>query len=127
MGTEDCVEIHCPRNVEMQMKRNPCHHHQQGMMRKKMKPKWLDWMIGLLGYASGFVVGVTLGKLYITDKYHEWFVEVFGKRKAKRTAQSTKIQERISHVILLAAACRLFGKMYSVYLGFHILYFLCYE
>ena len=52
------------------------------------EPRWVDWMIRLLGYASGFVVGSILGKLYITDRYHDWFVETFGKGKSKRRRHS---------------------------------------
>ena len=38
---------------------------------KEDEPKWVDRMIRLLGYASGLVMGAILGKLYVTDNYHE--------------------------------------------------------
>ncbi|XP_021843372.2 receptor-like protein 6 [Spinacia oleracea] len=41
----------------------------------------IDWIIKSLGCISGTIVGFVIGKIYITDKYHEWFMETFGRRR----------------------------------------------
>ncbi|KAJ8441808.1 hypothetical protein Cgig2_021498 [Carnegiea gigantea] len=43
----------------------------------------IDWVIRALGCISGFAVGCAIGK-YFTDRNHEWFMEIFGKRKNRR-------------------------------------------
>ncbi|THF95585.1 hypothetical protein TEA_023532 [Camellia sinensis var. sinensis] len=40
----------------------------------------VDWIIILLGYGSGLIVGLVIGRI-LTTRYHEWFVEKFGTRK----------------------------------------------
>ncbi|KAJ8443482.1 hypothetical protein Cgig2_016965 [Carnegiea gigantea] len=40
----------------------------------------IDWIIKCFGYIGGFGVGCALGK-YITDRYHEWFMDTFGRRR----------------------------------------------
>ncbi|CAL5390995.1 unnamed protein product [Camellia sinensis] len=40
----------------------------------------VDWIIILLGYGSGLIVGLVIGHT-LTTRYHEWFVEKFGTRK----------------------------------------------
>ena len=55
---------------------------------KEKDSKSIDWIIRCLGCVSGFVVGCVLGKLYITDTYHEWFVETFG-RRTRMTSRKT--------------------------------------
>ncbi|GAB4841229.1 hypothetical protein Ancab_039686 [Ancistrocladus abbreviatus] len=37
----------------------------------------VDWIIISMGYLSGLVVGMILGRI-VTSRYHEWFVDVFG-------------------------------------------------
>lgn len=44
----------------------------------------VDRIIRLLGCASGFMIGFIVGKLYITDKYHAWFMETFGRMKSEK-------------------------------------------
>ncbi|GAB4829562.1 hypothetical protein Ancab_040635 [Ancistrocladus abbreviatus] len=39
----------------------------------------VDWIIISMGYISGVVVGVILGRIF-TDQKHEWFIETFGRR-----------------------------------------------
>ncbi|GAB4840993.1 hypothetical protein Ancab_039663 [Ancistrocladus abbreviatus] len=39
----------------------------------------VQWIIISMGYLSGLVVGVILGRIF-TDRYHEWFVDTFGRR-----------------------------------------------
>ncbi|GAB2269807.1 hypothetical protein Dimus_004725 [Dionaea muscipula] len=43
----------------------------------------VDWIIISLGYAAGLVVGLIFGRI-LTGKYHEWFVEMFGRRRRKK-------------------------------------------
>ncbi|KAL7218669.1 hypothetical protein ACSBR2_011852 [Camellia fascicularis] len=40
----------------------------------------VDWIIILLGYGSGLIIGLVIGHT-LTTRYHEWFVEKFGTRK----------------------------------------------
>ncbi|KAL7218659.1 hypothetical protein ACSBR2_011842 [Camellia fascicularis] len=40
----------------------------------------VDWIIILLGYGSGLIVGLVIGHT-LTTSYHEWFVDKFGTRK----------------------------------------------
>ncbi|XP_074314923.1 receptor-like protein 6 [Silene latifolia] len=40
----------------------------------------VDWIVRSCGCASGFIIGIVIGKLYITDKYHEWFMDAFQQR-----------------------------------------------
>lgn len=44
----------------------------------------IDWIVRSLGCISGIIVGFIIGKIYITDKYHEWFMETFGRRRTMR-------------------------------------------
>ncbi|GAB2300150.1 hypothetical protein Dimus_034191 [Dionaea muscipula] len=43
----------------------------------------VDWIIISLGYVAGLVVGLIFGRI-LTGKYHEWFVEMFGRRRRKK-------------------------------------------
>ncbi|XP_057537996.1 receptor-like protein 6 [Amaranthus tricolor] len=45
----------------------------------------IDWIVRSLGCASGFIVGMIIGKLYITDRYHDWFMETFKRRRMPKT------------------------------------------
>lgn len=40
----------------------------------------IDWIIRCLGYIGGLGVGCAFGK-YITNRYHEWFMDTFGRRR----------------------------------------------
>ncbi|KAL9227529.1 hypothetical protein vseg_003209 [Gypsophila vaccaria] len=42
--------------------------------------KFIDWFITLSGYASEFLFGYIIGKVYITDRHHSWFMATFRKR-----------------------------------------------
>ncbi|XP_021764369.1 receptor-like protein 12 [Chenopodium quinoa] len=44
----------------------------------------IDWVVRSLGCISGTIVGFVIGKIYITDKYHEWFMDTFGRRRPTR-------------------------------------------
>ncbi|CBI22761.3 unnamed protein product, partial [Vitis vinifera] len=46
-------------------------------------PGELDWIIVLLGYGSGLVIGVLMG-YRLTTRKHEWFVRTFGRQKRWR-------------------------------------------
>ena len=43
-----------------------------------------DWKFVLMGYGSGFVIGISIG-YYLTSWKHEWFLKTFGKRQRKWT------------------------------------------
>lgn len=45
----------------------------------------IDWIVRSLGCVSGFTVGMIICKLYITDRYHDWFMETFKRRRKPRT------------------------------------------
>ncbi|XP_021759202.1 receptor-like protein 12 [Chenopodium quinoa] len=49
--------------------------------------KLIDWIIRSLGCVSGFIIGYVIGKIYVADRYHDWFMETFGKttRPKKRS------------------------------------------
>ncbi|XP_058211274.1 receptor-like protein 7 [Rhododendron vialii] len=38
------------------------------------------WMVILMGFGSGLIVGLVIGTT-LTRRYHEWFVDTFGRRK----------------------------------------------
>ncbi|GAB2240859.1 hypothetical protein Droror1_Dr00021377 [Drosera rotundifolia] len=44
----------------------------------------IGWVIRSMGYISGLVVGVVIGRM-ISDENHDWFVETFGRRQHKKT------------------------------------------
>ncbi|GAB2240824.1 hypothetical protein Droror1_Dr00021342 [Drosera rotundifolia] len=43
----------------------------------------IGWVIRSMGYISGLVVGVVIGRM-ISDENHDWFVETFGRRQHKK-------------------------------------------
>ncbi|GAB2240807.1 hypothetical protein Droror1_Dr00021325 [Drosera rotundifolia] len=43
----------------------------------------IGWVIRSMGYISGLVVGVVIGRM-ISDENHDWFVETFGRRQRKK-------------------------------------------
>ncbi|KAE9452960.1 hypothetical protein C3L33_15134, partial [Rhododendron williamsianum] len=47
------------------------------------------WMVIALGYGSGLVVGLVIGTT-LTRRYHEWFVDTFGRRKKIQKKQKSK-------------------------------------
>ncbi|GAB4841214.1 hypothetical protein Ancab_039678 [Ancistrocladus abbreviatus] len=54
-------------------------HHSSYDGDNEESSKLIEWIIIAMGYLSGMVVGVILGKIF-TSQYHEWFVETFGRR-----------------------------------------------
>lgn len=44
--------------------------------------EFIDWIIRSLGFLCGCIVGYVIGKLYITDKHHKWFMDTFGRQAA---------------------------------------------
>ena len=50
---------------------------------EQSSPGELDWIIVLLGYGSGLVIGVLMG-YRLTTRKHEWFVRTFGRQKRWR-------------------------------------------
>lgn len=47
--------------------------------------KLIDWIIRSLGCVSGFIIGYIIGKIYVTDRHHDWFMETFGRRGRSKT------------------------------------------
>lgn len=47
--------------------------------------KLIDWVIRSLGCVTGLIIGYIIGKIYITDRYHDWFIETFGRRGRSKT------------------------------------------
>ncbi|CAL5391024.1 unnamed protein product [Camellia sinensis] len=45
-------------------------------------PSKVDWIFICTGYVSGIVVGMVIGHT-ITTRYHEWFIENFGRKQRK--------------------------------------------
>ncbi|CAL5336280.1 unnamed protein product [Camellia sinensis] len=45
-------------------------------------PNKVDWIFICTGYVSGIVVGMVIGHT-ITTRYHEWFIENFGRKQRK--------------------------------------------
>ncbi|XP_021764435.1 receptor like protein 30-like [Chenopodium quinoa] len=43
--------------------------------------KLIDWIIKSLGCVGGFIIGYVIGKIYVTDRHHDWFMETFGRRR----------------------------------------------
>ncbi|KAJ8425886.1 hypothetical protein Cgig2_033159 [Carnegiea gigantea] len=54
----------------------------------------IGWIIGSLGYISGFAVNCAIGQ-YMTDWKHEWFVEMFRRRRWSRRTVRTSTQSWI--------------------------------
>ncbi|KAI8557968.1 hypothetical protein RHMOL_Rhmol04G0052000 [Rhododendron molle] len=50
------------------------------------------WMVIFMGYGSGLIVGLVIGTT-LTQRYHQWFVETFGKGK-KKIQKEQKRKER---------------------------------
>ncbi|KAK9747717.1 hypothetical protein RND81_02G011100 [Saponaria officinalis] len=50
----------------------------------------IDWIVRSLGCLSGIVVGFVIGKVFITDKYHDWFMETFQRRPKKRVRRAPR-------------------------------------
>ncbi|KAL9255545.1 Receptor-like protein [Drosera capensis] len=50
----------------------------------------MGWVIRSMGYISGLVVGVVIGRM-ISDENHDWFVKTFGRRQHKK---SKKMKQR---------------------------------
>ena len=49
----------------------------------------LDWKIVLMGYGSGFMIGVVIGHIVITRE-HDWFVKTFGIKQLQRQRQKKR-------------------------------------
>ncbi|KAJ8425888.1 hypothetical protein Cgig2_033161 [Carnegiea gigantea] len=73
-GTYNCVEVLYPRRALSSNKEDVSDLN--------------SWITGSLRYIRGFVVGCAIGK-YMTDWKHEWFMQIFGRRRWPRTALST--------------------------------------
>ncbi|XP_074316764.1 receptor-like protein 6 [Silene latifolia] len=54
----------------------------------------VDWVVRSCGCVSGFIIGIVIGKLYITDKYHEWFMVKFQQRPKRKVKRGTSQQSR---------------------------------
>ncbi|XP_074317826.1 receptor-like protein 7 [Silene latifolia] len=54
----------------------------------------VDWVVRSCGCVSGLIIGIVIGKIYITDKYHEWFVEMFEQRPMRKVKRATRQQRR---------------------------------
>ncbi|GAB2212960.1 hypothetical protein Drorol1_Dr00020967 [Drosera rotundifolia] len=49
----------------------------------------IGWVIRCMGYISGLVVGLVLGRM-ITDENHDWFVETFGRRQQHKKKKKNR-------------------------------------
>ncbi|XP_058211402.1 receptor-like protein 7 [Rhododendron vialii] len=47
------------------------------------------WMVIFMGYGSGLIVGLVIGTT-LTRRYHEWFVETFGRKKKIQKKQKRR-------------------------------------
>ncbi|XP_021724305.1 receptor like protein 30-like [Chenopodium quinoa] len=47
--------------------------------------KLIDWIIRSLGCVSGFIIGYVIGKIYVTDRHHDWFMKTFGRKGRSKT------------------------------------------
>ncbi|XP_074317832.1 receptor-like protein 6 [Silene latifolia] len=54
----------------------------------------VDWVVRSCGCVSGFIIGIVIGKLYITDKYHGWFMETFQRRPRRKVKRAIRHQRR---------------------------------
>ncbi|XP_074314927.1 receptor-like protein 6 [Silene latifolia] len=54
----------------------------------------VDWVVRSCGCVSGFIIGMVIGKLYITDKYHGWFMETFQRRPRRKVKKAIRHQRR---------------------------------
>ncbi|XP_074317828.1 receptor-like protein 6 [Silene latifolia] len=54
----------------------------------------VDWVVRACGCVSGFIIGFVIGKLYITDKYHEWFMETLQQRPRRKVKRATRQHRR---------------------------------
>ncbi|CAL5391026.1 unnamed protein product [Camellia sinensis] len=54
-------------------------------------PSAIDWIIISMEYVSGIMVGMVIGHT-ITTKYHEWFIETFGRKQRKLRREKMRRQ-----------------------------------
>ncbi|XP_028116808.1 receptor-like protein 7 [Camellia sinensis] len=52
-------------------------------------PSKVEWIFICAGYVSGIVVGVVIGHT-ITTRYHEWFIENFGRKQLKLSREKRR-------------------------------------
>ncbi|CAH2068783.1 unnamed protein product [Thlaspi arvense] len=51
--------------------------------RNSKSPGTIDWVVIILGYGSGVIVGLVLGQA-LTKRNHKWFVKTFGRQQQRR-------------------------------------------
>ncbi|XP_034212923.1 receptor like protein 22-like [Prunus dulcis] len=49
-----------------------------------------DWKLVLMGYASGVVIGISVGYLVLSNGTPDWLVKVVGKKQYRRTVKMTQ-------------------------------------
>ncbi|XP_074316772.1 receptor-like protein 6 [Silene latifolia] len=54
----------------------------------------VDWVVRSCGCVSGFIIGMVIGKLYVTDKHHEWFIETFQQRPRRKVKRAIRQKHR---------------------------------
>ncbi|CAO2821131.1 unnamed protein product [Amaranthus hypochondriacus] len=59
---------------------NPCRKSSY----KREESKVIDWILRSLGFVEGCIIGFIIGKIFITDPYHDWFMKTFGRKKAMK-------------------------------------------
>ncbi|XP_074316767.1 receptor-like protein 6 [Silene latifolia] len=59
----------------------------------------VDWVVRSCGCVSGFIIGIVIGKLYITDKYHEWFMETFQQRPRRKVKRAKRRQRQLLNML----------------------------
>ncbi|XP_058211277.1 receptor-like protein 7 [Rhododendron vialii] len=68
----------------------PLHNSQKG---ETGFTSGIYWMVIFMGYGSGLIVGLVIGTA-LTRRYHEWFVETFGKGKKKIQKKQKRKEQR---------------------------------
>uniref|UniRef100_A0A803N6E4 Uncharacterized protein n=1 Tax=Chenopodium quinoa TaxID=63459 RepID=A0A803N6E4_CHEQI len=64
----------------------------------------IDWIIRSLGCISGMIIGYVIGKIYVVDRHHNWFMETLGcirgRSKTSEEITTTKAQEKLKNLHL---------------------------
>ena len=55
-------------------------------------PSGIYLMVIFMGYGSGLIVGLVIGHI-LTTRYHEWFVETFGRGKKAQEGEREREKE----------------------------------
>ena len=88
-----------------------------------------DWIFRISGCVLGLVVGFVIGKIFVTNKHHDWFMETFGRRERSRSVsmkRSAHIHTTIQWISCVITSLIMFFKgLKFILLSFYSILMLC--